>query len=353
MTPRRIVIFGWAESVHARRWALGLQRRGYEVKLISLGGPPVENLDTTVFTRSGRLAYFRHAGAAAREARAFKPDLVHVHYAAGFGLWGLRMRFTPTVVSVWGSDILDMARKALYRPLIRRILKQADAVTATSNYLKRETCSLYPPAANKITVIPFGVDAPEKIPDTPPSRPVRLCYLKLHHAIYGPDILIEALSIVKPSMPDIHLSMAGSGEMTGQLRAMVDERGLNENVSFCGFIDHSKVMSFIAQHHFLVMPSLSESFGVAVLEAGACGRPAISTRVGGIPEVVKDGETGILVPPGSVNALASAILTLAQDTDKCRRMGEASRVFVEREYQWQHSLDQMSGLYDRITTEHG
>ncbi len=202
-------------------------------------------------------------------------------------------------------------------------------------------------------MIPFGVDAPEKIPDPPPSRPVRLCYLKLHRAVYGPDILIEALSIVKRSIPDIHLSMAGSGEMTGQLRAMVDERGLCENVSFCGFIDHSKIASFIAQHHFLVMPSLSESFGVAVLEAAACGRPAISTRVGGIPEVVKDGESGILVPPGDVNALARAILSLAQDTDKCRRMGETSRAFVEREYQWQHSLDLMSDLYDRITMAHG
>jgi len=92
---------------------------------------------------------------------------------------------------------------------------------------------------------------------------------------------------------------------------------------------------------------------VAVLEAGACGRPAISTRVGGITEVVKDGETGILVPPGDVNALASAILTLAQDTDRCRRMGNASRAFVEQEYQWQHSLGLMSGLYDRITAAHG
>jgi glycosyltransferase involved in cell wall biosynthesis len=353
LTPRRIVIFGWAESVHARRWALGLQNRGCEVKLISLGGQPVDELDTTIFTRSGRMAYFRHAGAAAREARAFKPDLVHVHYAAGFGLWGLRMRFAPMVVSVWGSDILDLARKALYRPLVRRVLKQAKAITATSNYLNRETCSLYPPAANKITVIPFGVDTPEKVPDFPAFGPIRLCYLKMHRAVYGPDTLIEALSIVKQSLPDIQLSMAGSGEMTGQLKAMVDERGLNENVSFCGFIDHSRVMSFIAQHHFMVMPSLSESFGVAVLEAGACGRAAVSTRVGGIPEVVKDGETGILVPPGDVKALARAILTLAQDTDKCRRMGEASRVFVEKEYRWQRSLDLMSGLYDRIATARG
>ena len=103
----------------------------------------------------------------------------------------------------------------------------------------------------------------------------------------------------------------------------------------------------------MVMPSLSESFGVAVLEAGACGRPAISTKVGGVPEVVKDGETGILVTPGDANALARAILSLAQDADKCRRMGLAGRALVEREYRWQRSLDLMSDLYDRLIIPHG
>lgn len=98
----------------------------------------------------------------------------------------------------------------------------------------------------------------------------------------------------------------------------------------------------------MVMPSREEAFGVAVLEAAACGRPTIASRVGGVPEVIRDNETGLLVPPGDEAALAQALLRLVRDPETCRRMGEAGRALVQKEYLWNDSLNRMSQLYENV-----
>ena len=101
----------------------------------------------------------------------------------------------------------------------------------------------------------------------------------------------------------------------------------------------------------MIMPSLSESFGVAVLEAAACARPSIASRVGGVPEVLRDGETGLLVPPHDPAALAGAIVRLAGEPETCRRMGEAAHRFVCLRYRWEESLNQMTSLYEQIIND--
>lgn len=348
MTTRRVVIFGWAESIHTRRWLLGMRSRGFDVKLISLGGIPGGDPQITVFPRSGRFSYLKFSGAAAREANDFNPHLIHVHYASGFGLWGLRSKLAPTIVSVWGSEVLQLARKRWCRMLIKRVLKKATIITATSQYLSQATSALYPPVADKITVIPFGVDLPAEIPELPKDGPIRFCYLKAHRPVYGPDILLKALDIVRKNLPDVRLSLAGAGEMTGQLRRMVTDLQLQDYVEFPGMIEHDQIQSYIARYHFLVMPSRSESFGVTALEAAASGRAVIATRTGGIPEVVLPDKTGLLVPAGDVEALAEAILMLAGDREMCRHMGREGRAFVAENYRWQCSLDLMSSLYERL-----
>ncbi|MCB2230489.1 glycosyltransferase [bacterium] len=345
---RRIVIFGWAESVHTSRWVKALHQRGHFVKLISLGGEPKDFCATVNFARRGRLDYLRYASTAAREATQFNPDLIHVHYAAGFGLWGLWTRFKPTVVSVWGSDIQKVARHPLYRPLVRAALMRATAVTATSEFLKQQTEALFKPSAQKCEVIPFGVNLPDSVAPMPPRRPFRLCYLKLHSKIYGPDVLLKALARARQTVPEIELSMAGSGDMTESLKALAKNLGLGHAVSFPGFLDNADVPEFLSRHHALVMPSLTEAFGVAALEAGACGRPTIGADVGGIPEVVRHELTGLLTPPGEEGPLADAIVRLANDHQLTERLGANARLVTEREFAWRKSLDMMEALYERL-----
>jgi glycosyltransferase involved in cell wall biosynthesis len=201
-----------------------------------------------------------------------------------------------------------------------------------------------------MSVIPFGVEVPETIV-SPPELPVRICYIKGHRPKYGPDLLLKAVVEVKKAIPDIILSMAGAGEWTEHLKSMALRLGLSDNVQYVGFVDQKQMYSFLQRHHIMVMPSRMEAFGVAALEASACGRPVIASNVGGVPEVVQDGVTGILVPTENTDALAEAVIKLTQDVDLRERMGKAGYEFVKERYSWEKSLDMMCDLYERLIYE--
>ncbi len=345
----RVVIFSWSDSAHILRWTAGLKERGYEIRVISLGGKPIPGIDTICLPRRGRLSYFWQARNAVSLAREFKPDLVHVHYAGGFGYWGSKCDFAPLLVSVWGADVIDLPANPVQRHFIKRTLRRADAISATSNFLRTVSLRLVPGIDEKTTVIPFGVNLPASI-TPPPAPPVKLCFIKVHRRKYGPDLLLRAFARALEKTPDLHLTMAGEGPMTDALKELATQLGVANQVDFIGYLPNSDIYPLLESHHIMVMPSVmeSESFGVAVLEASACGRPVIASRIGGVPEVLLDGETGLLVPPGDVESLAEAIVRLADDPMTCLRMGQAGHQMVAEEYHWERSLDQMSSLYEAL-----
>lgn len=351
MSGRKIAMLGWGRSVHTRKWVESIAARGYRVKLIGLTGQPIENVQSVLFERKGRRSYILRAPAAVREVRAFKPDLLHIHYAAGFGLWGLLCRVSPTIVSVWGSDIINFPSGPVTRKLMRVILGKATAISATSNMLKERANVLLPGAKDKTVVIPFGVNVPDAYTPEPATESVRICFIKALRQVYCPDLLIKALARARKQFPGLRLSLAGSGPMEKRLRDLVSELALEEYVEFCGHIDHANMYDFLSRHHFMVMPSKMESFGVAALEAAACGRPTIASNVGGVPEVIIHGETGLLVKPNDVEALSDAIIELARSADRRRMMGENAFNFVRENYTWKKSVDMMTSLYERLIDE--
>ncbi|MDH4157484.1 MAG: glycosyltransferase [candidate division Zixibacteria bacterium] len=351
MPGKRIVIFGWSNSVHIQRWVSGLKGRGYVVKVISLDGRAIPEVETVVLPRRGRWSYLTQARRAAEAAHLFQPDLVHVHYASGFGVWGLKTGIEPTVVSVWGSDLLEFPSNAVNRFIVRRVLNRATHITATSRLLAVRAGQLAPAAKDKISIIPFGVALPERVHPLPPGRPLRICYIKPHKPVYRPDVLVQAVAEVKKTFPDVILSMAGEGPLTGRLLEQARRLRLEDNVKMVGRLDYGQIHDFIAEHHLMVLPSRMESFGVAVLDASAAGRAVVASDVGGIPEVLKDGETGILVPAGDWRKLAQAITDLAEDAERLKRLGEAGREFVKSHFAWEKSLDLMSELYERLIYE--
>lgn len=351
MAAKRLVIFGWADSVHIRRWVSGLAQRGFEIKLISMAGTAHPEVETTIIPRRGRLSYFRQAGRAVREACLFKPHLIHAHYATGPGYWALKTNVRPSIISVWGTDITEFPSNPLMRMFLRRNLRRVDWVTATSRSLHAATLQLEPQISDRISIIPFGVTVPDEQTPLPAEGVIKLCYMKAHKKRYAPDILLQSLAKVISAFPNIHLTIAGTGVMTPQLGQMVSRLSLEKHVTFVGKLDIREIYSFIRQHHFMVMPSLREAFGVAVLEASACARATIATNVGGIPEVLEDGVNGILVPPNDVGALAEAIARMASEPELCRKLGRGGYEFVKREYPWQKSLDMMAELYERLIHE--
>lgn len=353
MPNKRVVIFGWASSVHVQRWSRALTQRGYDIRIISMGGEALDDIDTIVFPRENQLSYFKYAESAAQKALEFKPDLIHVHYAGGFGIWGMKTKFKPTIVSVWGADVIDLPKSIFYRIFIKQSLKRADYITATSRMLKKTTLKLSKHVENKIKVIPFGVAIPDQLYSLPDDDKIKICYIKGHRYKYGPDILLQALAQVKDKIPKIKLALAGEGEITGKLKAMVNDLDLNDNVTFAGFIDNHKIYDFLKEHHFMVMPSVmdSESFGVAVLEASACGRPVIASKIGGVPEVLQHENTGLLVEPKNVEQLSEAIIKLASDINLMKKYGEQGYRFAAENYRWEKNVDDMALLYERLIDE--
>lgn len=349
----KIAVLGWGGSIHTRKWVAALSKRGYEIMLVGMTGEPLDGIKSVLYRRGGKSSYIWKAAKAVSEVRKFGPDMLHVHYAAGFGLWGILCRVRPMIVSVWGADVIDFPSNIITKSLIRSVLSRATRITATSQMLLKVTDELLPGAAKKTSVIPFGVTIPDSHEPEPEGDEIRLCFVKALALKYGPDICLKALAMAIEQHPGLHLSMAGSGVMEKELLELVTRLKISKHVTFCGHIEHEKIYDFICSHHIMVMPSTmkSESFGVAVLEAGACSRPTIASDIGGVPEVLRHNETGVLVEPRSPEALSAAIVDLAKDTERRRTMGKKAYEFVRENYDWNSSVDLMANLYERVIDE--
>ncbi len=351
--PIKVILFGYGDSVHTIRWVKGLAKRGFTITVITLGEEPIAGIETINLPvgRSRSRGYFRHLGKIKKLVNKLRPDLIHAHYSTGFGLWGYYSKFHPYLISVWGSDIIGFPDNFIKRIFLRKILTSADFITATSNYLKKQTLRLYPQLESKISIIPFGVEIPEAFADRKSDDIVRLVYIKKHEKIYGPDVLLAAMQKVIRIKPSIHLTLAGRGSMTAELRQQSKQLGIENSVDFCGFINSDEISSFLSQYDIMVMPSLQESFGVAVLEASAVGLPVVASNIGGVPEVLISEKTGILVPPGRAEKLSQAIIRLAENAELRRTMGQAGRKMVAEKFRWEVSLDKMAELYERLVSE--
>jgi glycosyltransferase involved in cell wall biosynthesis len=353
----KVVILGYSSSVHVMRWARGMADKGFEISVISLGGEEIDGVPTMVLP-AGEIrsaSYITKVFEVKKIIENIKPDLVHSHYAAGFGFWGWRSQFHPHLISVWGADIIDFPNNFIKRAFVRKILCSADYLSATSHFLKERTVALCPEVESLIEVVPFGVEIPKSNSDRLQDNKTRLVYIKAHRKKYGPDILLKALRIVIEKVNNVHLTVAGSGELTGRLKMLTKELGLERHVTFTGFVQNEKIAQLLDKHDIMVMPSImeSESFGVAVLEASAAGLPVIATNIGGVPEVLADRETGILVPPGDVSALAGAIIRLAEDVRLREQMGRRGKEFCADKYRWEECLDRMAGIYRNLITGEG
>jgi glycosyltransferase involved in cell wall biosynthesis len=172
----------------------------------------------------------------------------------------------------------------------------------------------------------------------------------------GTQFFIEALPAISRALPPARYLIVGEAsdeqeEFDARARERVRELGIADRVSFTGFRDD--VPDLIAAMDVAVVPSLREAFGLVNVEVMACGRPLVATRVGGIPEVVEDGTTGILVPPGDSGALAEAVLSLMADPGRRRAMGEAGRRRAAQFFDIRAHVRKMEDLYTEMVARNG
>jgi glycosyltransferase involved in cell wall biosynthesis len=251
-----------------------------------------------------------------RAVRSVEADLLHAHWLpAG---WVAARSGRPYVVQVWGTDV-ELARRAPW--FARRVLRGARFVIAASSDLADQARAL---GAHDVRVIPSGVDLPAQIGDE--AEPPEILYAGRLSPEKGVLELIEAAQGKK-------LVVAGDGP-------------LRDRVPMArGFVQHDELQHLFARAAVVACPSRREGFGVACLEAMAHGRPVVATGVGGLRDLVVDGETGIVVPPRDPVALRSALERLLGDPELRHRLGAAGRKRARAEFSWERITDETLAAY--------
>jgi glycosyltransferase involved in cell wall biosynthesis len=351
----RVLIVGAASSSHIQNWVEVLSGRGHELWLatqhraVDWAAPPgVEILE---LSRNSGAGYFLNSRELKRHIRSVCPDVVNAHYASGYGTTAALAKAAPLVVSVWGSDVYEFPEVSrLNRALLRWNLRRADRVASTSKVMRLRTLEVAPRLAH-VDVTPFGVDmdlfhakAQEKRAS---DEPITVGTVKTLAPTYGIDLLLRAFAYVAGANPSLLLKLvvAGEGEELSALEALAADLGVADRTSFLGRIPREQVPQVIRQIDVFVVPSRRESFGVAAVEAGACGVATVVSDAGGLPEVVVDGVTGLVVEKENVALLAAAIERLVLDPALRASLGSSAAAHVRRLYSWERCAELMEQTY--------
>jgi glycosyltransferase involved in cell wall biosynthesis len=272
-----------------------------------------------------------------RRLRALRPRIVHTHLVHGdvYGLPAAALLRVPLRVSTKHGFNEFRARPGFGRA-DRAVARLAHVDVAISRGLARYLGEVEGFDANRFEVVHYGIE-PAGEPPPPPAEPRLLCIGRLI-PIKGHALLLEAFRRARRELPGLTLELAGAGPLEAELRAAA-----GEGVTFLGQV--APATGAIERALAVVVPSLGEGFGMVALEAMERGRPVVASAVGGLPELVVHGETGLLVPPGDVDALAAALLEIARSPERARAMGAAGRLRAVEEFSAERCADRIDALY--------
>jgi L-malate glycosyltransferase len=265
--------------------------------------------------------------------RLKKLDLLHVHYAIPHSISGylaremLRPYVLPVITTLHGTDITLVGRDHSYLPITQFGIRQSNGVTAVSRFLRDATYQEF--CKCDIRVIPNFVDvkrirrfySQEMRERFAPNGEKVLVHLSNFRPVKRVKDVINVFHQVQKEVPAV-LLMIGDGVERSNAQYMVSELGISNRVFFLGML--GMVESHLSACDLMILPSLTESFGLSALEAMACEVPVIATRVGGLPEVVEHGVTGFLYPVGDVDSMAKGALEILRG-GKLEQFGAAAR----------------------------
>lgn len=289
---------------------------------------------------------------------AYGLDVLHVHYAIPHAISAwlaqqiLAPRRLPIITTLHGTDITLVGADPSYFPITKFSIERSNGLTAVSSYLRQRTfevfeinkdicvlynfvnCSIYRPDGATAVVAPYA-----------PANEKLLIHLSNFRRFKRAPDCIRILAEVRKHVP-AHLLMVGDGPEREICEHLARELKVDRHVSFVGKQDH--VEHLIPLAHVALMPSELESFGLAALEAMACGVVPVATRVGGIPELITDGCTGFLETPGDIGAQASRVVSLLSDQDLRSRMAAAARSIAIERFSTEKIIPQYESYYETV-----
>jgi glycosyltransferase involved in cell wall biosynthesis len=329
-----------------------LHARGHDVRLVMLheGEPGAEELAVRL-EREGvpverlrmRLAVDPLAFARlARSIRGHRPDVVHTHlvHADFHGLPAGRLARVPLLVSTKHGFNPFRGGRA-FAAADRAVARLADLHVAISRGLARYLAESEGFDESAFEIVHYGIVAGPP-PPAPPAEP-RLAIVGRLIPIKAHDVLLQALVRVREQVPGVTLEVAGDGPLDADLRAAVSRLGLGDAVSFLGRV--APAAPVFERAAVVVVPSRGEGFGMVALEAMERGRAVVASDVGGLPEIVEHGRTGLLVPSGDADALAEALAAVAGDSARAAMMGAAGRERALAEFSQERCTDRIEAIY--------
>lgn len=291
-------------------------------------------------------------------AESEKLDALHMHYAIPHATAAFlaremlkETRYLPFATTLHGTDITLVGSRKSFLPITRFSIAQSDALTAISNYLALETQRTFGNCS--VEVIPNFINANEYQRRENPSLRKELApgdeQILMHVSNFRPvkriHDCIHTLAKIK-TRASVRLVMCGDGPERETAAELARDYGIENDVLFVGQIPN--IADYLSVADLLLLPSETESFGLSALEAMACETPVIATRVGGLPEVVLEGETGYLVSIGDTTTMADRAVELLHDDQKRRAMGARGRQWAVDRFNTETVIPQYERLYERI-----
>jgi N-acetyl-alpha-D-glucosaminyl L-malate synthase BshA len=287
-----------------------------------------------------------------------KLDLLHVHYAIPHSISGYLAREmlrgrrpVPVVTTLHGTDITLVGSDRSYLSVTRFAIAESDGVTAISEYLSRETCQLF--GLPDVRVIPNFVDVefyrrrelPELRARLAPEGEKLLVHVSNFRPVKRVTDCVEIFARVAPHVKS-RLVLVGDGPDAAAAAALAERLGVASDVVFAG--KQPNIADYLSVANVLLLPSETESFGLAALEAMSCEVPVVASRVGGLPEVVEEGETGFLRDVGDVDRMSEAALEVLSDERRAREMGRAGRRLATDRFTTERIIPQYLAYYDEV-----
>jgi N-acetyl-alpha-D-glucosaminyl L-malate synthase BshA len=292
-------------------------------------------------------------------AEGYNLDLLHVHYAIPHSISAMlarqmtaARRTLPFITTLHGTDITLVGMDPSYFAITKFSIEQSDGVTSISEDLRRHTLEVFG-VSNEIRVIHNFVNCTTYAPDPErkgaeefaPAGEKLLIHLSNFRPVKRVQDCIRVLAEVRKHA-DVRLLMVGDGPERGPAEHLAGQLGVNRHVEFLGKQNH--VERLIRLAHVILMPSDMESFGLAALEAMACGVPAVATRVGGVPELITDGEDGLLENVGDIDGMSARVLDLITDDKLHERMATAARFTAATRFCTDKIIPQYENYYENV-----
>lgn len=284
-----------------------------------------------------------------RLLKSQKTDVLNLHFADDAAFYALVVKFLTgvrLVVSLHGNDVEKFPVESLFRKwLLGCLVNVADAVTVNSRYLE-DRLQKTENGRRKVRIVGNGINLDDFLAIQPynHSRPYILFLGRLVHK-KGVDLIIQAYTAVCRDLP-YDLLIAGDGEERQKLETLVKQRGVEDRVKFFGQVENKFGHELMAGASLFVVPSRLEPFGIVVLEAMAAGCPVLASRTGGLTEIIKDGQTGVLFNSEDVVDLSTKLLELLLNLTKMERLKLAAWEDVQK-HTWNNVAKKYLEIYER------